>query len=183
LCYNFAGTCVASAELQQSDESLAQTVSMVYGADMIPRLNVDSIVGLMDELSEHGALAKARNWVGSLRSAPPPEPEPEPGDVTAPFVLGGRVLFVAPVGGDGELQETLCWTAPQDFKRLLVHFKMLDHHMPWQYRGALARWLAHNHQEETEGGVSAVTGESEIEREPEVEPEVKDLPGLPLLAG
>ena len=43
ICHSFAGTCVASADLQQSAESIEKTVCVVYGADMIPRLNVDSV--------------------------------------------------------------------------------------------------------------------------------------------
>ena len=54
-CMAFAGTAVATPELQQSAESRELTVCVIYGADMVPRFGVRSVITLLDELSDHGA--------------------------------------------------------------------------------------------------------------------------------
>eukprot|EP01051_Picozoa_sp_SAG22_P010007 SAG22_NODE_874_length_6717_cov_3.925808_1_plen_621_part_00 len=56
-CMAFAGTAVATPDLQQSAESMALTVSVIFGADMVPRLGVKSAVNLLDELNEHGVVS------------------------------------------------------------------------------------------------------------------------------
>ena len=59
-CLAFAGGPAATPDLQQSEESKALTVCVVYGNDIVPRLGASSVCTLLDELTAHGALAIAR---------------------------------------------------------------------------------------------------------------------------
>ena len=51
-------------------------------------------------------------------------------------VLGGRVLFAS------QIDDALCWVDPENFRRIVVHLSMMEHHMPWNYGRALDSWLA-----------------------------------------
>lgn len=59
------------------------------------------------------------------------------------MLLGGRVIYIPP--GSNQL----LWAAPDDFKQLLAHPCMLEHHMPYNYYGGLQRWLRETADDET----------------------------------